>query len=105
MIARVQLTDRLPACDKRHPDVPPQVRSQRCFRDNGTPYMRSVCLVCKRARNADTQMRIRAGVRAMASASCHEPYGLVQLNWLDTAPGVPYAYVGGLEFSELTNAA
>ena len=94
------MAERLPACDTLHPGEPGKVISVRCFRVDETPYMRSVCLKCKWVRNQDTQRRKRLGARAAAPS--REPYGVARLDWLDTAPGVPYAYVGGLELGEFT---
>ena len=88
--------DRLPACDKWHPNVP----SKFSARGAGSPGHPPSVQVRKKGRNCSVCST------AMARARRAPPtYGVARLNWLDTAPGVPYAYVGGLEFSELTNAA
>ena len=88
--------DRLPACDKWHPNVP----SKFSARGAGSPGHPPSQQVRKKGRNCSVCSTAMA--RARRAPPRPQTYGVIRLPWLDTAPGLPYVYVGGLELGEFT---
>lgn len=73
----------LPACAKRHPDVPSVITTKMCSRKGGASFERSYCSVCKAA-IAKAQERDRKALsqQGIDAPSALEPYGVHRFDWL-----------------------